>query len=35
MSSLKICIVMQNKNKDILQEMFFLFEKIKIQDVVE
>ena len=35
MSSLKLCLSLQNKNKEILQEMFFVFEKIKIQDIID
>lgn len=35
MSSLKLCLSLQNKNKEILQEMFFVFEKIEIQDIID
>jgi hypothetical protein len=35
MSSLKMCLSLQIKNKEILQEILFLFDKIKIQDIVE
>ena len=30
-----MCLSLQIKNKEILQEILFLFDKIKIQDIVE